>query len=56
MNKSDIVLSCENLEKRYGSQLILYDIDLELRQGELVSILGQSGYRQNHLVQHPDRP
>ncbi|HPX93683.1 MAG TPA: ATP-binding cassette domain-containing protein [Bacillota bacterium] len=43
MNKSDIVLSCENLEKRYGSQLILYDIDLELRQGELVSILGQSG-------------
>lgn len=43
MNDPAIVLSCENLRKYYGQQLILHDINLELGQGELVSILGQSG-------------
>ncbi|NLA95280.1 MAG: ABC transporter ATP-binding protein [Clostridiaceae bacterium] len=43
MTARTIVLSCENMQKYYGQQLILYDINLELSQGELVSILGQSG-------------
>lgn len=43
MTDNRLVLSCRGLKKYYDRQLILYDVDLELRQGELVSILGQSG-------------
>ncbi len=43
MNEDSLVLSCRGLRKYYGQELILHDIDLELHQGELVSILGQSG-------------
>ncbi|NLB51192.1 MAG: ABC transporter ATP-binding protein [Clostridiaceae bacterium] len=38
-----IVLSGQGIHKSYGQELILYDVNLELGQGELVSILGQSG-------------
>ena len=37
------VLSCNAINKRYGDDLILRDVHLTLKRGEIVSVLGQSG-------------
>ncbi len=47
-----LVLSCDGLESRYGDEVILHDIHLTLHQGELVSILGQSGTGKTTLFNH----
>lgn len=47
-----LALSCAGLESRYGDEVILWDINLTLRQGELVSILGQSGTGKTTLFNH----
>jgi branched-chain amino acid transport system ATP-binding protein len=37
------VLQLQNLSVRYGSVLALHGVDLEVRQGELVTLLGSNG-------------
>ena len=37
------LLKAENITKRYGNKTIIQDINMELGQGELVSLLGVSG-------------
>ncbi len=40
---SDVVLSCHGIGYAYGDVPVLEDVSLELRQGECVAVLGQSG-------------
>lgn len=44
MIKSDnVIISVKNLGKRYGENEVLKDINLEVKEGEVISILGPSG-------------
>lgn len=38
-----IILQAENITKKYGSQTIIQNINIQLHRGELVSLLGVSG-------------
>ncbi|UJP04729.1 MAG: ABC transporter ATP-binding protein [Nitrosomonas sp.] len=42
-NTEDVTLSARNLCRRYGRTLIVQDIDLQLRRGEIVGLLGVNG-------------
>ena len=45
MIKSDkTIISVKNLGKRYGENEVLKDINLDVKEGEVVSILGPSGF------------
>ena len=39
----EIVLSCRGLNKRYGSFTALDNLNLELRAGRIVGLLGPNG-------------
>lgn len=44
MNKtSDILLEARSLCTWYGAAQILYDVDIEVRRGELVALMGRNG-------------
>ena len=40
---SDIILKCEKLEKKYGHKKALLGIDLEIKKGRIVGLLGPNG-------------
>ena len=40
---SDVLLKIRNLEKWYGKVKVFSDVDLDIHQGEVVSIIGSSG-------------
>jgi branched-chain amino acid transport system ATP-binding protein len=40
---SDVVLKAENLETFYGKSHILHGVGLEVREGEIVTLLGRNG-------------
>jgi ABC-2 type transport system ATP-binding protein len=44
------VLSCESLEKRYGSTVALGGVDLEVERGELLGLLGPNGAGKSTLT------
>ncbi|MDO5028219.1 MAG: phosphonate ABC transporter ATP-binding protein [Bacillota bacterium] len=44
------VLKVENLNKSYGDNQVLYDINFDLNEGELVSIIGPSGAGKSTLL------
>ncbi|MFZ5522555.1 MAG: ABC transporter ATP-binding protein [Pseudomonadota bacterium] len=42
-NISDITLSARNLKRRFGDHLVIHDVSLELRRGEVLGLLGHNG-------------
>src|SRR5690348_14169690 len=61
MAETESVITIEGLEKSFGSQKVLRGIDLELRQGENLGVLGKSGTGKSVLIKcivgliHPDK-
>ena len=43
MKKTDVILTLSHLEKSFGENRVLRDIDLEVHRGEVVSVIGSSG-------------
>lgn len=46
----NLVLKIENLVKNFGAKQVLKDINLELKRGEILSILGRSGCGKSTLL------
>ena len=44
------VLTIEHLTKKYDSQTVLYDINLQVHQGEVIVIVGPSGSGKSTLL------
>jgi NitT/TauT family transport system ATP-binding protein len=47
---NDIVLECRNVSHRFGRNKILYDINLKIARGEIVSLVGPSGCGKTTLL------
>ena len=43
MSTSDILLDAKGLAAWYGAAQILYDVDLQVRRGEVVALMGRNG-------------
>jgi phospholipid/cholesterol/gamma-HCH transport system ATP-binding protein len=46
------MLKIEHLKKRFGNQLVLDDVNLEVNKGEVVCIIGQSGGGKSVILKH----
>jgi phospholipid/cholesterol/gamma-HCH transport system ATP-binding protein len=46
------MLKIEHLKKRFGNQLVLDDISLEINKGEVMCIIGQSGGGKSVILKH----
>jgi phospholipid/cholesterol/gamma-HCH transport system ATP-binding protein len=46
------LLKIEHLRKRFGGQIVLDDINLEVNKGEILAIIGQSGCGKTVLFRH----
>lgn len=44
------MISVKNLSKYYGSQQVLHDINLEIKQGEVIGLVGHSGSGKSTLL------
>ena len=42
-NENNIVLKLSHIEKSFGDHEVLKDINLEVRKGEVISVIGSSG-------------
>lgn len=50
MSKNEVILSARNLNKNFGSLQVLKGLELEVRRGELISIVGASGAGKSTLL------
>ena len=48
--EQDLILKIENLEKSFGDLHVLKGIDIEVRRGEVVCIIGASGSGKSTLL------
>jgi phospholipid/cholesterol/gamma-HCH transport system ATP-binding protein len=46
------MLKIEHLKKRFGNQLVLDDVNLDIDKGEIVCIIGQSGGGKSVILKH----
>lgn len=47
---NEIILSTENLSKKYGKKLILQSVNLQIRRGESIAITGKNGTGKSTLL------
>jgi ribose transport system ATP-binding protein len=47
---SDVILSARAITKRYGSQLVLEAVDLDVRLGEILVLIGENGAGKSTLM------
>ncbi|MEY9840019.1 amino acid ABC transporter ATP-binding protein [Streptacidiphilus sp. EB103A] len=52
---NDVLLRLADVNKSFGAHQVLYDIDLELRSGEVVVLLGASGSGKSTLIRCVNR-
>jgi ABC-type transport system involved in cytochrome bd biosynthesis fused ATPase/permease subunit len=59
MSATDMIVSARGVKRRYrmGDEEVwaLAGVDLDIKRGEYLSIMGPSGLRQEHAVQHDRR-
>ncbi len=48
MQKSDCIIGVEHVSKFFGDKAVLNDVNLSVRKGEFVTILGPSGCGRRH--------
>jgi ribose transport system ATP-binding protein len=46
----DVILSARAITKRYGSQVVLEDADLDVRSGEILALIGENGAGKSTLM------
>jgi lipoprotein-releasing system ATP-binding protein len=59
VNRQDIMISARNIRKSYGQLDVLKGIDIEIKKGEIVSIVGASGAGKTtllHILGTLDKP
>ena len=63
MDKNKVVLSIKGLKKSFGDLQVLKHVDLDVHEGEVISIIGPSGTGKQHrdpispeLSTHTERP
>ena len=49
-NQDQLILNVQHLEKRFGENLVLRDIDFQVRPGQVTSIIGSSGSGKSTLL------
>jgi ABC-type polar amino acid transport system, ATPase component len=50
INNNDIIISVGHLEKKFGNNTVLRDIDFTVSKGEVVSVIGSSGSGKSTLL------
>lgn len=54
-----MIISCQNVQKYHGAQLVLTNITFEIRQGEKIGLIGRNGCGKTtlfHLLSGEERP
>ncbi|KWX70321.1 ABC transporter ATP-binding protein [Paenibacillus riograndensis] len=54
-----MIISCQNVQKYHGAQLVLSDITFDIRQGEKIGLIGRNGCGKTtlfHLLSGEERP
>ena len=49
---SEFVIETQHLYKRFGQVTALEDINIQIRQGEFIAIMGASGSGKNHAHEY----
>ncbi|WP_150273038.1 ribosomal protection-like ABC-F family protein [Paenibacillus tepidiphilus] len=54
-----MIISCQHIQKYHGAQLVLSDVTFEIRQGEMIGLIGRNGCGKTtllHLLSGEDQP
>ncbi|QUL56205.1 ABC-F family ATP-binding cassette domain-containing protein [Paenibacillus tritici] len=54
-----MIISCQNVQKYHGAQLVLSDVTFDIRQGEKIGLIGRNGCGKTtlfHLLSGEERP
>ncbi|MCL2101448.1 MAG: ABC transporter ATP-binding protein [Fibromonadales bacterium] len=52
IREDDIIIKLRNLRKSFGKQDVLLDVNLDIRRGETIVIIGQSGGGKSVILKH----
>ncbi len=52
INPDDVMIQLQHLKKTFGTQQVLRDVNLDIRRGETIVIIGQSGGGKSVILKH----